>query len=85
MGEAIRNDELRASTEQHFVTPRRDSVLNMLERRRTAGDIRDDVDIDLVGPIPSAIFLPAPTHHPRACCRHPPERIVDERLLPLLT
>jgi AcrR family transcriptional regulator len=85
LGEAIRNDELRAKIEEHFVTPRRDRIRGMLERRRAAGDIRDDIDIDLVGPIPTALIYQRLliTHEPVDDTL--PERIVDELMLPLLT
>jgi AcrR family transcriptional regulator len=85
LGEAIRNDELRAKIEEHFITPRRDRIRSMLERRRAAGDIRDDIDIDLVGPIPTAIIYQRLliTHEPVDDTL--PERIVDELMLPLLT
>jgi Tetracyclin repressor-like, C-terminal domain len=85
LGEAIRNDELRAKLEEHFVTPRRDRIRNMLERRRAAGDIRDGFDLDLVGPIPTAIIYQRLliTHEPVDDTL--PEQIVDELMPPLLT
>jgi acyl-CoA synthetase (AMP-forming)/AMP-acid ligase II len=55
---------------RHFVTTRRDLINNTLERRRTAGDIRTDIDLELIGPIPTAITTPA--HHARAHRRHAP-------------
>jgi Tetracyclin repressor-like, C-terminal domain len=85
LGEAIRNDELRAKLEEHFVTTRRDRIRNMLERRRAAGDIRDGFDLDLVGPIPTAIIYQRLliTHEPVDDTL--PEQIVDELMPPLLT
>lgn len=85
LGEAIRNEELRAKIEEHFVTPRRDAMRALLERRRAAGDVRNDVDLDLVGPIPSAFIYQRLliTHEPVDDTL--PERIVDELMLPLLT
>jgi Tetracyclin repressor-like, C-terminal domain len=69
----------------HLVTPRRDRIRNMLERRRAAGDIRDGFDLDLVGPIPTAIIYQRLliTHEPVDDTL--PEQIVDELMPPLLT
>jgi hypothetical protein len=60
-------------------------VANMLERRRAAGDIRDGIDLDLIGPIPTALIYQRLliTHEPVDDTL--PERIVDELMLPLLT
>ena len=85
LGETIRNAELRASIEEHLIKPRRDSMRGMLERRRAAGEVRDGVDLEFAGAIPSAII------YQRLLVTHEPvddaltERIVDELVLPLLT
>ena len=85
VGEAIRNDELRASLLEHFVTPRRDSIRTMLERRRAVGQIRDDIDLEFAGAIPSAIILQRLLVTHESVDDTLPERIVDELMLPLLS
>jgi AcrR family transcriptional regulator len=85
LGEAIRNEELRASIEEHFVTPRREAVRRLLERRRAAGEIAEDVDIELVGPIASALVYQRLLITFEPVDDTLPERIVDTLLLPLLT
>lgn len=84
IGEAARNPELRASFEAHFVAPRRELMNLCLERRRAAGEISADVDLEIVAPIPTAII------YQRLLISHEPvddalpERIVDQLMLPLL-
>jgi AcrR family transcriptional regulator len=85
IGEAIRNEELRASLEEHFVTPRRDAVRRLLERRQAAGEIRADVDIELVGPITSALVYQRLLITFEPVDDTLPEQIVNTLLLPLLT
>ena len=84
VGEAIHSDELRASIES--TSSHLDATASAAcSGAVAAGDIRDDIDLELVGPIPSAIIYQRLliTHEP--VDDTVPERIVDELMLPLLT
>ncbi|MBS1894022.1 MAG: TetR/AcrR family transcriptional regulator [Actinobacteria bacterium] len=85
LGGAGRDEQLRKSIEEHFVTPRRDAIRALLDRRRVAGDVRAGVDIDLVGAIPSAFVYQRLLLTFEPVDDALPERIVDEVMLPLLT
>lgn len=85
LGESLRNNELQHRLQEHFVRPRRNTIRAMLERRQEAGDIREGIDVEFAGAIPSAIILQRllVTHEP--VNKRLPKRIVDELMLPLLT
>jgi AcrR family transcriptional regulator len=84
LGESQRNEEFRATLDEHFVAPRRVRMRATLERHLAAGAIGAEADLDLVGALPSAIVYQRLLISNEPVDEALPERIVDRIMLPLL-
>jgi AcrR family transcriptional regulator len=84
LGEGQRNEEFRATLEEHFVAPRRERMRATLERHRAAGAIRKDADLDLVDAVPSAIVYQRLLITGEPVDEQLPAKIVDGLMMPLL-
>jgi hypothetical protein len=48
LGEAVNDPELHAIFYEHLVRPRRQALGNVLQRAMARGELRDDVDLELM-------------------------------------
>ncbi len=81
--EMRRNPDLGTAFDQRFITPRYGAVAEIFRRAAARGDLRDDVDLDLVWDLVPGLLLYRTLNPGRTLTGDTARDLVDRVLLPL--